>query len=127
VSLARELSRLAALQLVLMLVVTGVFWWRSGMPAAASAGFGGLVAMCNILLLLWRRHRAASGRALSAGESLRVLYRTALERFVIVALLLALGLGVLKLHPLALLTGFVVGQLALILMGLKGNTASHVV
>jgi len=110
-----------------MLVVSGVFFWRAGVNAAAAVWFGGAVATCNILLLVWRRHRAASGRALSAGASLWLLYRTALERFVLVALLLALGLGVLKLHPLALLTGFVVGQLALVLTGLKEKSARHVV
>jgi ATP synthase protein I len=127
VSFARESGRLLAWQLLPVLVVSGVFFWRSGANAAAAVWFGGGVAACNGLLLAWRRHHAASGRALSAGESLRLLYRTALERFVMVALLLALGLGVLKLHPLALLTGFLVGQLALVLTGLKEKSARHVV
>jgi ATP synthase protein I len=56
-----------------------------------------------------------------------VLYRTALERFVMVVLLFALGMGVLKLDPLALLTGFVAGQMALVLIGMKGKSANHVV
>ena len=125
--LTREFRGLIAWQLVLMLAVSGVFFWRSGAAAAGAVWFGGLVATCNALWLLWRRYRTERGRALSAGESLRVLYRTALERFVVVALLLALGLGVLHLHPLALLTGFVVGQLALVLTGSKGKSAHHVV
>ena len=58
--------------------------------------------------------RPDRGRALSAGESLRLLYRTALERFVLVALLFAVALGTLQLDPLALITGFIVGQLALV-------------
>ena len=45
------------------------------------------------------------------------IYRSALERLLLVALLFALGLGVLKLAPLALLTGFIVGQVALLLTG----------
>jgi hypothetical protein len=48
---------------------------------------------------------------------LRLLYRTALERFVLTATLFALALGVLRLEPLALLTGFIVGQTALIVTG----------
>jgi len=70
--------------------------------------------MANVLLLEWRRGRADRGRALSAGESLRLLYRTALERFVLVALLFAVALGVLQLAPVAVITGFIVGQLALL-------------
>ena len=70
--------------------------------------------MTNVLLLEWRRRRADSGPALSAGESLRLLYRSAVERFVLVLLLFAVALGTLQLDPLALITGFIVGQLALV-------------
>jgi len=126
-SFAQVIRRLIALQLVLMAVVAVFFYLQSGAYAAVSVWFGGLTATLNILLLQWRSHRADSGRALSAGQSLWVLYRTALERFVMVVLLFVTGLGLLKLDPLALLTGFVVGQLALILMGMKGKSANHVV
>jgi len=54
---------------------------------------------------------------LSAAASLRLLYRTALERFVLAVALFALGLGLMRLDPLALLTGFIVGQAALIMTG----------
>ena len=74
--------------------------------------------MTHTLLLEWRRGCADNGRALNGGESLRLLYRTALERFVLVVLLFALMLGVLQLDPLALIAGFIVGQLALV-AGLK--------
>ena len=70
--------------------------------------------MTHTLLLEWRRGCADSGRALSGGESIRLLYRTALERFVLVILLFALALGVLQLEPPALIAGFIVGQVALI-------------
>ena len=63
------------------------------------------------------RWSADKGPALSAAASLRLLYRTALERFVLAATLFALALGVLRLDPLALLTGFIVGQTALIVTG----------
>jgi ATP synthase protein I len=124
-SFAGEIRRLALLELVLVAVTSIVFFTIYGGFQAGSVWFGGLTATLNIGCLLWRRQRAEAGRALSAGKSLRLLYRSALERFVLVALLFALGLGALKLDPLALLTGFVVGQLALVLLGMKGNSASH--
>jgi len=76
--------------------------------------FGGSIACANRLLLELRRHKADTGGALSAGQSIRLLYQTALERFLLVGVLFALGLGAWQLDPLALLTGFIVGQLALV-------------
>lgn len=115
----------AVLQLVLVAVTSVVFFVIFGWFQAVSVWFGGLTAALNIGWLLWRRQQADAGRALSAGQSLRLLYRSALERFVLIALLFALGLGGLKLDPLALLTGFIVGQLALVFLGIRGKSASH--
>lgn len=115
-----EIRPLIVLQLALLVVVSVVFFLRAGIHAAGAVWFGGMMAVLNAVLLQWRRHRAETGPALTAARSLRLLYRTALERFALVVVLFALGLGVLGLAPLALVSGFVAGQLALILMGLKG-------
>ena len=111
---ARGIRKLAMLQLLLLAATSVVFFMIYGVSQAVSAGCGGLIAMTNVLLLEWRRRRADSGRALSAGESLRLLYRTALERFVLIALLFALALGVLQLDAVALISGFIMGQVALV-------------
>ena len=116
--LARRARRLAVLQLLLLAATSAVFFGYYGGFQAVSVWGGGVIAMTHTLLLEWRRACADSGPALSGTESLRLLYRTALERFVLVVLLFALMLGVLKLDPLALITGFIVGQLALV-AGLK--------
>ena len=126
-TLARDLMNMVALQLGLVAITSTLFFILYGGFQAGSAGFGGLVAAINIGLLLWRRRQTDTGRALSAGESLRTLYRSALERFVVIALLFVLGLGIWRLDPLAVLAGFVAGQLALFFMGMKGKSASHVV
>ena len=105
-------------QLALVALVAGVFYAISGWNRAGAAGFGGLIATGNLLLLEWRRNRTDSGPALSASQSIRVLYRSALERMGLVVLLFALGMGVLRLEPLALMTGFITGQAGLILTGL---------
>jgi ATP synthase protein I len=116
---ARGIRKLAMLQLLLLAVTSALFFIIYGVFQAVSAGCGGLIAMTSVLLLEWRRWRADSGRALSAGESIRLLYRTALERFVLIALLFALALGVLQLDPVALITGFIVGQMALVFTGTR--------
>ena len=114
-NVARDVRKLAILQLLLVAAAAVMIFMIYGAYQAASVCFGGLIAMTNVLLLEWRRRCADAGRALSAGESLRLLYRSALERFVLVALLFALALATLQLAPLALITGFIVGQLALVL------------
>ena len=118
VHLARSARKLAVLQLLLLAVTSAVFYVRYGGFQAGSVWGGGVIAMAHTLLLGWRRGCADSARALNAGESLRLLYRTALERFVLVVLLFALALGVLQLDPLALMAGFIAGQVALV-AGLK--------
>jgi len=105
------------LQLLLIAVTAVIFFMIYGGFQAGSAAFGGICASANCLLLEWRRYQADRGQALSAAQSMRLLYRTALERFVLVGVLFALGLGVWRLDPLALLTGFIVGQTALVFTG----------
>ncbi len=124
-SLVRSFRKLAALQLTLVMVTSVLFYLWSGAGAAVATLFGGGIAMVNVALLLWRRERAERGRAMSAGESIRLLYRSALERFIAVIALFALGMGALKLYAPALLTGFVVGQLALLFTENKGKSERH--
>jgi F0F1-type ATP synthase assembly protein I len=112
--LARGAGKLLVPQLLLLAVTSAVFYVRYGGFQAGSVWGGGIIAMAHTLLLEWRRGCADSGRALTGGESLRLLYRTALERFVLVILLFALALGVLQLEPPALIAGFIAGQVALI-------------
>ena len=125
--MTRALSyrKLAALQLTLVMAASVLFYLWNGACAAASTGFGGSIAMINIALLLWRRDRLDRGRALSAGESIRLLYRSMLERFIAVIVLFWLGMGVLELFAPALLAGFVVGQLALFFTGNERKSERH--
>jgi ATP synthase protein I len=106
-------------QLVLVALAAGLFLATSGWGRAGSALFGGVIAIGNLLLLEWRRGRTDRGPALSASRSIRVLYRSALERMGLVVLLFAAGLGLLRLDPLGLLTGFIAGQLGLLLTGIR--------
>jgi hypothetical protein len=116
-SLLNRIRMVLSTQLLLVFLTSVVFLLVSGGFQAGSAGFGGAIASINVLLLEWRRYQSDTGPAIDARRSLGVLYRSALERLLLVALLFSLGLGVLKLAPLALLTGFIVGQVALLLTG----------
>jgi F0F1-type ATP synthase assembly protein I len=125
VSLARSFRKLAALQLALVTAASAAFLVWVGSAAAISAWFGGGIALVNVTLLLWRRERAGRDRALSAGESIRLLYRSALERFIVVLALFAVGMGVLQLHAPALLSGFIAGQVALFFIGNERKSERH--
>jgi len=100
-------------QLVLVGLAAVSFFTLSGRLQALSVLFGGAMAVLNLLMLEWRRYQADTGQALTAGQSIWALYRSAIERFALVLALFALGMGVLRLEPLPLLTGFIAGQLGL--------------
>lgn len=102
-------------------VVATVIQVVRGEDAAPAVLFGGAVALANLLLLDWRARRANRAGALSARQSLQVLYLSALERFAAVALLFALGIGHLELDPLLVLLGFVSGLPALLLQVRPGH------
>lgn len=107
------------IQLLLVGLAALVLLVLSGQIQALAVLFGGAMAALNLVLLEWRRYQADSGRALSAGQSLWALYRSAIERFALVLALFALGMGVLQLEPLPLLTGFIAGQLGLFVTGTR--------
>ncbi len=80
--------------------------------------YGGGVAIVNAALLLWRWQRGASDYHVDIGKHLRAFRRSSLERFFVVSALLALGFVPIGLHPAALLTGFLIGQLTWMLASL---------
>lgn len=80
--------------------------------AAGSVAFGGGIALVSTLWLAMRLAQAERLESPGAERSLRHAYRTAIERFAGVLLLLALGFKVLQLAPLWVLAGFVTGQSA---------------
>lgn len=81
-------------------------------PAAKSLVYGNCIALVSTLFLAWRFRQGERRESLGAEWALRQAYRTSVERFVWVAIMLAVGFKILKLAPLWMLAGFVVGQAA---------------
>jgi hypothetical protein len=105
------------LQVVATLFGASIAYSIKGTPQFAIAVLsGGAVSVVNAALLAWRMARAALHPAHEAHHQLRLMYFYAAERFMVVVVLLCLCIAVLKLSPLALLGGFVIGQ-ALLLAG----------
>jgi hypothetical protein len=83
------------------------------------AAFSALFAAANALLLARCSRRDAQATERTPQQSLVGGYICVVQRFLLAALLFAFGLGVLRLDALALLAGFIVGQLVMITMGIK--------
>jgi ATP synthase protein I len=85
-----------------------------GEAAVGAAWFGGMTALSNTVLLVWRMRSGSREAAQDPRLELAQLVRSSMERFFVVALLIAAGLGWLKLMPAPLLLGFVLGQIVLV-------------
>jgi ATP synthase protein I len=102
------------LQMVVTLIGASIAYSIKGTPQFAIAVLsGGGISVVNGALLAWRMVRAALHPAHEAHHQLRLMYFYAAERFLVVVVLLCLCFAVLKLSPLALLGGFVMGQAVL--------------
>jgi hypothetical protein len=107
-----SIRRAATLQIGLIgLVVLAMLIWKGGWMALA-AGYGGMAAVLNSALLYWRWAQGTRRFHSDPDRHLRAFYRSSMERFLMVGLWLAAGLALLGLAPLALVAGFVAGQLA---------------
>lgn len=110
-----------------MLVLLGVVlaYRIAGVAAAKGALFGGLVAEASAALLVWRMRAAEQRESKNAQQELRLIYRTSLERFALVVMLLAAGMGPLGLDRLGVVAGLILGQMAWLIAvsasGLKGR------
>lgn len=102
--------------IVVIVAALSAYLWRGG-SAAQAALFGAMVAFVNVLLLSWRMQQGKRPAHADPQRHLRSIYFSAIERLLMVGTLLALGLGVLKLMPAALLMAFIAGQLAWIVAG----------
>ncbi len=105
-------TRLVGLQGAIIIISAVLTYFVVTPLAAKSVAYGSCVVLVGTLLLAWR-FRQGEGRENPGAEwYLRQAYRTAIERFVWVAIMLAAGFGLLKLAPLWVLAGFVAGQVA---------------
>ncbi|MHB1515428.1 MAG: ATP synthase subunit I [Acidiferrobacteraceae bacterium] len=108
--LQHTFRRVALMQGGLMAVAAGVAAWFARDDRWAHAGASALYGGAISLLVAWRLAHSLNAAA-TGGSGSAQLYLGAAERFVLVAVLLALGFAVLKLAPLAVIGGFALAQL----------------
>ncbi len=105
--------RVVGVQAVTVILGASLLFFWLGRNVAVAAFFGGAVAVANALFLVWCMRAGAQRPVQDARQELAWLVRFSMERFLMVALLVVAGLGWLKLMPVPLLIGFVLGQLTL--------------
>ncbi len=115
---AVPLTQLVSLLVVMLFVEQ--FW---GAQFGTAIFYGGMVSVVNLLWLQWRLRRSERRQPVEVIEEdaeqgarkiAADLYMTAAERLILVTALFLLGMVKLKLNPMALIVGFVVGQLAML-------------
>ena len=103
-ALSRAIRRVISVQTVIVLVCVTFFWVVRGGPEAVAALYGGAVPTLISAWLGYRMQRAGP-------DALGAIFVNAIARYVTAVMLLALGLGILKLAPLPLVLTFVAAQL----------------
>lgn len=88
-------------------LIAGLGLTLQGTLAGLAAVFGGGITVLNLLLTNWHLRRAERQARADAAQNLRILYACAIQRLLATIMLFALGMGLWKLPPLALLGGFI--------------------
>ena len=111
-----EYFRLVCLQCAITVISAIFAYLIVTPPAAKSLLYGSSIALISTLFLVWRFKQGERRESLGAEWALRQAYRTAIERYVWTAVMLAVGFKMLELAPLWMLAGFVMGQVAWLLV-----------
>ncbi len=103
-------QRVVSIQAAVVLLAAGVTALVAGTDAAAALGYGGGLAIANTGLLGRRVEMAGELAKQNPQHGAYALYAGAVQRFVLVLVGLGLGMGWLRLEPVPLLVGLVLGQ-----------------
>lgn len=106
----RTVFRLVAIQAGLTGIAVCIALVVQGNEFALALLYGGAVSITGTLAGAWRLKRATDEAAENAMLGVAGFYKSAVVRMIVIIALLTLGMGVLKLHALALLIGFIVAQ-----------------
>ena len=98
-------------QLIISVIVATVFLIK-GTWEFLAALYGGFASICITMLLLWGIKRATEAAKENPGKSMRILYVGAAQRFLLVIGLLAMGIALFKLDPIAMCVGFALALLS---------------
>jgi len=105
-------QRVALAQAGLAPIAALAGWVFAGIGAGMAALYGVLLALAVSVVLVWRERQSMQHPEWDQHRLFKLFVRTGIERLVLLAGLLIVGLGVLKLAPLPMLLGLVLAQFA---------------
>jgi len=109
--LAAKARWVISTQLIISVTVAAAFLFM-GIWESLAALYGGFASLCITILLLWSIKKATEAAKDNPGKSMRILYVGAVQRFLLVLGLLAMGIAVFSMNPVAMCVGFAVTQLS---------------
>jgi len=97
-------------QIALILCIGATYLAMFGWFKALAIVYGGSMAVFSAWMLMKRIRLATKTAREMPGREMGILYIGAIQRFVLVLVLFAIGMAILKLDPVSLLIGFAVPQ-----------------
>jgi ATP synthase protein I len=114
VVMRRVVRRLFFVQAIITLVVAAGYLTFQNANGFIAALFGGSITLAGTLLMAWRISRAGDVGSREKQQGYIEIYTGAIQKFFLTLVLMAIGMGVLKLDPLAILISFALTQLSFI-------------
>lgn len=114
VVMRRVVRRLFIIQLVLTLIIALSYLILQSLNGFFAALYGGCITLSGTLLMAWRISRAGEAGSKEKQQGYIEIYAGVVQKFILTLVLMAIGMGVLKLDPLAVLVGFAITQFSFI-------------
>jgi len=114
VVMRRVVRRLLIVQLILTFIIALIYLVFNNTNGMIAALYGGFITLAATLLMAWRIGRAGEVAAADKQQGYIEIYIGAIQKFVLTLVLMAIGMGYLKLDPLAILISFAVTQMSFI-------------
>jgi ATP synthase protein I len=110
-------TRMLAIQSLLVAGMAILFYVYQGTLAAQAALYGGGIVMFNVWMMNRRIQAAIKLAKVAPGQEIKVLYLTAVQRFILTLIFLGFGMGGLQLPPIPLVATLAVAQLGYLFNG----------
>ncbi len=114
VVMRRVVRRLFIIQLTLTFIIALSYLIFYSLYGFLGAVYGGSITLTGTLLMAWRISRAGEAGSTEKQQGYIEIYTGVVQKFILTLVLMAFGMGILKMDPLAILLGFAVTQLSFI-------------
>ena len=112
VVMRRVVRRLLIVQFAILLIVAVVYLALNNINGFIAALYGGSITLSGTLLMAWRINRAGDIASQNTQQGSIEIYTGVMQKFLLTLLLMAVGMGYLKLDPVAILASFALTQLS---------------